>query len=264
MHARGWVQTVVFGSLVAVAATAAAEPALKPVDIKDLKAKALVLTDPQGGTYVIFRGDESKVFFGPNAKTLYEQAIVGSGSDGEGGWEFSTWAPRVANGSHLGSLDHKKDGTTKKSCGEKDEQVLTELSGDRAKAIVDKAAFMSSGVIHVPHLLARDDSGVYYYVDRIAKAYGGKGYRVFVGKKGAMKQLPLTDVARDTAGEVYATKSGDVRFVIDGSDTKKDTAFWIKGEKKSPLSILDVDANSRIIWGELGVYSFLGTPCDEL
>ena len=30
---------------------------------------------------------------------------------------------------------------------------------------------------------ARDDSGVYYYVDRIAKIYGGKGYRVFVGKK---------------------------------------------------------------------------------
>src|SRR3569623_805309 len=76
--------------------------------------------------------------------------------------------------------------------------------------------------------------------------------------------LPRTEVARDTAGEVYSTKSGDVRFVIDTGDSARNAAFWIKGEKKSPLSILDVDANSRIIWGELGIYTFLGTPCDEL
>ena len=36
----------------------------------------------------------------------------------------------------------------------------------------------------------------------LAKAYGGEGYRVFSGKKGAMKQLPLTDVAHDTGGDV--------------------------------------------------------------
>ena len=36
---------------------------------------------------------------------------------------------------------------------------------------------------------------------------------MFVGKKGAMKQLPLTDVASDTAGEVFATKTGDLRLV---------------------------------------------------
>jgi hypothetical protein len=95
----------------------------------------------------------------------------------------------------------------------------------------------------------------------VAKTYGGAGYRVFVGKKGAMKQMPLTDVASDSAGEVYSTKNGDIRIVTENG---KSTAAWIKGEKRKELSVLDLDVNSHIIYSELGVYEFLGTVCDEL
>src|SRR5262245_31642907 len=91
MRAKGWV----LGVLVGLVSTVAAEPAPQAVDVKPMKSKAIVLQDSQGGTYVVFRGDEAKVFYGPNAKSLYEQHIVGSSSDGEGGWEFDTWAPRV-------------------------------------------------------------------------------------------------------------------------------------------------------------------------
>ena len=263
MHARGWVRSIIVPAAIAALTTAAAaDPAVKPAEIKD-KSKPVVLTDPQGGVYVIFRGDDAQVFYGPNTKTLYEQHIIGSGSDGEGGWSYSTWAPRVAAGSHLGGLDHKKDGTTKKSCGDKDEIALTELSGDRAKAVVDKSAFMTSAIIRVPHMLARDDSGVYYYVDRIAKAYGGKGYRVFVGRKGAMKQMPLTDVASDSAGDVFSTKTGDLRLVRN-AETNKETTLWVKGEKRTELVFLDVDVNSGVIFKDLGIYTFLGTFCDNI
>jgi hypothetical protein len=259
MHARGWV----IGVLVATVSTAAAEPAPKPVDIKELKSKATVLQDAQGGTYVVFRGhEEQKVFFGPTSKTLYEQYIIGSSSDGDGGWDFSTWAPRVAEGSHLGSIEHKKDGTYLKSCRGKDDLGLTELSGDKAKAILDKSAFVTSGVIRVPHLLARDDSGVYYYVDRYAKIYGGKGYRVFVGRKGALKQMPLTDVASDSAGDVFSTKSGDLRLVRN-SENSKETMTWVKGEKRTDLVFLDTDVNLALIFKDLGLYTFLGTLCDN-
>jgi len=259
MHARGWV----IGVLVATASAAAAEPAPKPVDIKALKPKATVLQDAQGGTYVVFRDDEAKVFYGPSAKAVHEQYIVGSSSDGEGGWEYNTWAPRVAEGSHLGSIEHKKDGTFQKSCRGKDDAVLTELGGDKAKAILDKTAFLTSAIIHVPHLLARDDSGVYYYVDRIAKVYGGKGYRVFVGRKGAMKQMPLTDVASDSAGDVFSTKSGDLRLVRN-SENNKETMTWVKGERRTELVFLDTDVNSAVIFKDLGIYTFLGTPCDNV
>jgi hypothetical protein len=248
-------------ALGAMAATAAAEPAPKPVDIKPLRSKATVLQDAQGGTYVVFRGDERKLFYGPTAKQLYEQVVIGSGSNGEA-FDLSTWAPRLSD-MHYASFAYKDDKTYLKSCDGKDDAVLTELTGDKANAILDKAAFLSSAILHVPHLLARDDSGVYYYVDRIAKAYGGKGYRVYIGKKGAMKLLPLTDVASDSAGEVFSTKTGDLRLVRHTED-RKDTMTWVKGEKRMDLVFLDTDVNSAVIFRDLGIYTFLGTLCDNI
>jgi hypothetical protein len=251
--------------MAALVATAAAEPAPapRPVDIKDLKAKAIVLADAQGGTYVVFRSDDAKVFFGPSTKSLYEQYIVSSFSDGDGGWEYGTLAPRVHGGAHLGTIQRKKDGSYKKSCGGKDDVPLTEVSADKAKAVLDRSAFLTSAMVRVPHLLARDDSGVYYYVDRFAKIYGGKGYRVYVGKKGALKEMPLTDVASDSAGDVFSTKSGDLRLVRN-SENNKETMTWVKGERRTELVFLDTDVNSVVIFKDLGIYTFLGTLCDNI
>jgi hypothetical protein len=262
MQARGWIIGVaVFG--VGLVSTVAADPAPKPVDVKAMKSQGVVLQDAQGGVYVVFRGDDAKVFYGPNSKAVYEQRIVGSSSDGEGRWEFNTWAPRVPNGAHLGSLEHKKDGSFHKSCGDKDDTGLTELSGEKAHAVLDKTPFLSMGIVRVPHLLARDDSGVYYYVDRIAKVYGGKGYRVFVGRKGAMKPMPLVDVASDSAGDVFSTKSGDLRLVRNSEDNKEKMT-WVKGGKRTELVFLDTDVNSVVIFKDLGLYGFLGTLCDDV
>ncbi|HEX3764098.1 MAG TPA: hypothetical protein VHW23_35640 [Kofleriaceae bacterium] len=262
MHARGWIIGAAI-TCAGLAATAAADPAPKPVDVGAVKAQGLVLQDAQGGIYVVFRGDDPKIFYGPNARAVYEQHIVGSSSDGEGGWEFNPWSPRVANGAHIATLEHKKDGTYQKSCGENDHTGLTELSGEKAHAVLDKAQFLTMAIIHVPHLLARDDSGVYYYVDRIAKIYGGKGYRVFVGRKGAMKPMPLTDVASDSAGEVFSTKSGDLRLVRNNEDSKQKMT-WVKGGKRTELVFLDTDDNSVVIFKDLGIYTFLGTLCDDV
>lgn len=254
---------LIAGVMAATLSIAAADPTPKPVDLKAQKAKGIVLVDANGGHYVVFRGDETKLFYGPNAKAVYEQIIIGSYADGEGGWELSTWAPRVAEGPHLAEFGHKKDNTYSKSCRGKDDAVLTELSGDKAKAVLDKTAFLSSAIIRVPHLLARDDTGVYYYVDRIAKSYGGKGYRVFVGRKGAMKPMPLTDVASDSAGDVFSTKSGDLRLVRN-SENNKETMTWVRGEKRTELVFLDTDVNSALIFKDLGIYGFLGTLCDNV
>jgi hypothetical protein len=122
---------------------------------------------------------------------------------------------------------------------------------------------MTTALIRRPYMLARDDSGVYYYVDVIRDQYGGNGYRVFVGKKGAMKQKPLTDIAKDTAGDVFATKTGDLRIVRDVTENKTEIA-WVKGGKRSPLVVLDTDANEPLIFKQLGVYAFTGNICDTL
>jgi hypothetical protein len=137
------------------------------------------------------------------------------------------------------------------------ETGLTQLTGDKAKAVLDKYQFMSSALIRKPHILARDDHGLYYYVDRLRE---GKGFRVFVGRKGAMKELPIIDMSTDAAGEVFATKSGDLRITNRRGDTQD--AVWSRGDKKEPLIALDEFLNSPVIYAQLGVYTFTGTICE--
>jgi hypothetical protein len=180
-----------------------------------------------------------------------------------GAWDVSVWAPRVAN-IQPGSLQRKDDGSFHRWCGDSNDTPLKQLSADRAKGVLDKATLMTTAMTRRPHLLARDDAGTYYYIDVIRDQYGGSGFRVYVGKKGAMKLLPLSDVASDTGGEVFATKSGDVRIVRDNNNSEKATVTWVKGEKHTTLVKLDTDANSRLIFKDLGVYTFVGTLCDDL
>ncbi len=259
-------------ALLAFSAVASAEPQPKPVDIKPFRAELLVFADAAGNTYVVKPHKEAtdkttkedpRIFFGPAGKPLYEQGYQGRSANGAM-WSYQSWAPRIP-GIRPAYFTHNEDGTYHKQC-DADDVVLTQLTGDKAKAVLDKSKFMTEFLIRRAHLLARDDSGVYYYVDHLAAAYGGKGYRVFVGKKGAVKQLPLSDVATDTAGEVYATKSGDLRLNREAKvgETKTDKAIWVRGEKRTELVSLDVDANSPLIFSDLGIYQFLGTLCDNI
>ncbi|HEU0032457.1 MAG TPA: hypothetical protein VFQ53_17615 [Kofleriaceae bacterium] len=249
------------GIAMLVAGSALADPKPKPVDIKPFKSELIVLQDAQGGIYVVKPGADALVFFG-TPKLLYQQQTTGRSADGAA-WSISTWAPRIP-GIRPADVRFNKDGTYLRSCAGDEEMALTQLTGDKAKAILDKAQFQTEYLMRRPHLLARDDAGVYYYVDRLTKDYGGKGYRVFVGKKGALKQLALVDVASDTAGEVFSTKSGDLRLARGEQASGGSGVTWIKGEKRSALIPLDVDANSPLIFSELGIYKFLGTLCDNI
>ena len=258
MRARAGIVLVTMISAVA----AAGDPAPKPVDVKAIRDKLLVLTDANNAVYLISpdpTSSEAMVFFSSDSKTAYRQRIVSKTSNaGEHSWTFGLWAPRYS-GVQPASVIRRADGTYERFCGNEHEIPLKEMPADKSKPLLAKLAFLEGAVARVPHLLARDDSGVYYYVDELAK---GKGFRVFVGKKGSMKEVPLTDTASDTGGEVYSTKSGDVRIVRKEADTKS-SVYWIKGEKKLELVDLDVDANSPLIYGQLGIYGFLGTTCEE-
>ena len=261
MRARGWSLAV----LLVLSTSAAAEPKPKAVDIKPIRDQLIVLQDADGGLYVVLPGKDSRVFFGVGGKNknLYEQSVIGRFSDGKAGsWDISVWAPRVPN-IQPGSVQRKADGSYVKSCGNDVHVPLTELAADKAKTVIDKNNFLSTAMTRRPYMLARDDSGVYYYVDALRAEYGGKGFRVFVGKKGALKLKPLTDIASDTAGDIFATKTGDLRIVRDTSEGKQNVQ-WVKGEKRSSLVTLDLDANSQLIFKDLGVYGFTGSICESM
>ena len=264
MRARGWVIAGVLGCLTAPSVAETKDPKPAATEIKDFKDKLLVFKDSAGGTYAVLprsENVESRVWYGIG-KTLYEQITRGYSRDGDS-WSISIWAPRIAQ-LRPGSIDKKKDGTYFKSCDGLDDFVLAEQTGDKAKAVLDKFAFVGPGLVRRPHLFARDDTGVYYYVDKLAERHGGKSYRVFVGRKGGMKQLSLMDVASDSAGQVFSTKTGDLRLIKTVEDSEKPTTVWVKGAKKTDLIGLDTDMNSPIIFNELGIYKFTGSICENL
>ena len=250
------------GFVLALASTADAAPK-KPkkddkVDIAAVKADLVVLTDDDGETYVMAGtwADEHYVFYG-DGKTMYQQRIYGGGADGTTGRvDFSFWSPR-ANGN--ASIERTSKGDYKVHCGDED-FALKKAPDAVAKKVLDTAVFKKQLWKRQAQALARDDSGNYYFVDRLRDENGGKAHRIFAGPKGGMKLLPMTNVVSDSVGEIYATKRGELRFV-----TSTASATWIKGSAKTTLTIIPVEDNIRLIYGELGVYEgTLGTPCDEM
>ena len=111
-----------------------------------------------------------------------------------------------------------------------------------------------------PLFLARNRRGIYYYVDRFMGRFGGKRYRLFVGRRGQVREQPLTNVVEDADGMVFVTKKGSLE--LNKKRGKILDANW--GTKKpTPLKILSLTANNRFIYQDLGVYlgENLGTVC---
>jgi hypothetical protein len=232
-----------------------------PEDISKVKQDLVVLTDDDGDIYVIegVWGSEHYVFFG-DGKVMYRQRIFGGGADGTTGRvDYTFWAPR----SDRGEIGRNGKGEYYLSCGRgKDVETITlrKVPDADAKKVLDTATFRKPFWKRQAQALARDDSGNYYYVDRMRDEHGGKGHRIFAGPKGGMKELPMTNVVSDSVGEIYATKKGELRFV-----TQPNKATWIKGSAKTELTIIPIEENIALVYGDLGVYDgSLGTPCDDL
>lgn len=70
----------------------------------------------------------------------------------------------------------------------------------------------------------------------------------------------MTNMVSDSAGEIYATKTGQLKIIAD----KDHKAFWIKGGKKTELTVLEPMDNRYLIYRDLGIYGSLGAVCDDL
>jgi hypothetical protein len=234
----------------------------RPIDIKPFIDKLDVYRDDTGMVLVApdpvaFSSDiEALVFYG-DGKTMYQQRVIGNSISGSE-VEWTLWSPR-AKGLSQAFVTSKPSGVEVRCRQGKDaHQQLAAVPPEQAKALLMKAKFLPPLWQRTAQFLARDDDGVYFYVDRLQDDFGGKGYRVFTGKKGSMKELSMTNIVSDSAGEIYATKAGELKIVT-GSDGK---AFWKKGGRKTELVVLELQANRYLIYRELGIYGALGTVCD--
>ena len=243
----------------------ASPPKPKPIDVKAAIAKLSVFHDDIGGYYVVptpgqwddFDTAGTMVFFG-DGKSMYQQRIVGSGAE-SGKFEWNVWSPRVKDMQTASLTSTASDLTLQCAQDRAKDRKLVPLRADEAKQFFAKATFWPPLWTRRSHFLARDDDGTYYFVDQLSDELGGKDYRVYVGQKGAMKELPMTNVVEDSAGQIYATKGGQLKIIANANNQ----AFWMKGGKKVELTVLETSDNRYLIYRELGIYGSLGAVCDD-
>jgi hypothetical protein len=154
-----------------------------------------------------------------------------------------------------------KERTCALRCGER-KVPLEMLSTTQTRDLLRKATYVPNPQKFVPHALLRDSSGTYFYVDRGFAPAEARNFRVFIGARGDLKPQKMTNVVSDSEGEIFTTKKGQLRLVID----RAQKPLWIENPRKEvELRNVPVDQNLPLIYNELGVYTGirLGTPCDD-
>jgi hypothetical protein len=251
------------------AASPPKEDAVNTIDVAPVAEKLAAYKDEVGNIYVVPQpgkfdtiDEAQKWFFYGDGKTLYQQHINRFASGKDAGIDVSLLAPRAKDMQAGGYMIIKGDEHYVACRPARDQggrRELTRLTPDETATLLTKAKFLPPMPMRVPHFLGRDDDANYYYVDHLPWDQGGKGFRVYFGQTGAMKQLAMTNMATDSAGEIYATKTGKLKLTAG----KPQTAVWVKGGKKIELTIVPPVDNRYLVFRELGIYGSLGTVCDD-
>jgi len=152
-------------------------------------------------------------------------------------------------------------------CG-KGEMSFVPADARTRDKIAKRANLAAKVEARIPWLLARDNQGTYFFVDRHpdldARTYDR---HLYIGHRGTLKKAALEDVIVDAAGELYVSKAGALRVEIVPGPAYK--ALWMptKGAPETLTMVpRGVASTKEFIYGDLGVYlgKKLGTPCDWL
>ena len=135
-------------SLSSVASLAIGAPAakIKPIDLSASFARVDVYRDEAGKYYVVPRSladDGDKLVFYGDGKTMYQQRIVGSGSDDKG-LDLYLWAPRVI-GLRQATLSIK-NGKPFVECKGEEHIALTLVPADQGEAGADVGDVLAAAV----------------------------------------------------------------------------------------------------------------------
>jgi hypothetical protein len=247
-----------------------AQPKPEPIDPAAFRDKLQLLTDGQNH-YIAYdpeRPYDSERVFSGDGKQFVLARVEGGGRSGNEQWSISLWDPRVRNGGNSPASVQMFDSgkTYSVTCGKKT-TPLTLVPAENTKKLLAGATFVRPTWTRYPEKLLRDDTGVYYLVDRFRSNDSGdrRDFRVFAGQKGNMKQLPLKDVVDDDQGMILSTKNGNLRLIT--STDGKFEGKWIQGKVTTVLTEVPLDNynTARMVYMDLGPYSGqrLGTVCDD-
>jgi len=247
---------------VVVAASSQAPAALPP----SWAVKALPADKKVESTRLVFATDGKGRYFAADPQSLYDlfsgqkgelalQRVFGGGSDGKGGFSQSFWDPRAKGNASL----ERKDGKFTLTCGEKS-VALKPVGAAETKRLIKSVKLRDTLWQRQGHGLARDEDGVYYYVDR-AREKDTTDYRVYVGVRGKVTGYPAELLVSDAAGELWSF--GGSKLMI---SERSQTAEVRTGESVRKLIHLQTGDHAHFIYTQLGAYKAepLGTACDGL
>ena len=234
-------------------------PPDQPADLTPVRKELAVLSDGKGHHVVLvpFGRLTEHVYWG-DGKVFHALRIGASGMSGAERFDHSFWDPRIPAGwkRSVGFGDGKYE----VQCDDRRTE-LKPLPPAARDAMLAAAKFWKPRWKRQAYALAHDDSGTYYYVDRLREAGGAVGFRLFAGPKGALRPLKMTNIVSDSEGDIFATRKGELRLIL-----QKHDYTWVKGKSRTKLVAVPIEQNGRLIYEELGVYAGepLGTPCDVL
>lgn len=226
---------------------------------RDLRDRLRFYTDDdQLVVAVVPFGDVDAPLFAGDPEKLYRQRIVGGSREGPLAVSRVFWEPRVQAGGE--SALSFRAGRATLTCGGRT-IALREVSEGGKKRLLEQARFYAPPFRRIPHLLARDDEGAYFYVDAARDPWSGRPagreeLRLRYGRKGALAPVELVDTVSDAGGLVLVTASG--RLIARGGSVE-----WVGPAARAALTPVDVRDAAGLVYGELGAYGKrLGTPCD--
>ena len=236
-----------------------AEPEEDNVDIGAAREKLRVFTDGKKHYVVLVPFDfSSPMFFYGDGADFYMQRGFGGSKNGELSFSRAFWDPRVNAG--VESMFQYRNKRYTLTCSTRESEFHA-VPTSEATALLGSARFHHARWKYQSYWLARDEHARYYYVDRLREPPGNNAFRLFVGPKGDLKQQKMTNVVSDSKGDIFSTKSGELRLVSSASEGK-----WIAGKQRTDLTVVPIEDNHVTLYTDLGVYTGqrLGTPCDDM
>lgn len=140
---------------------------------------------------------------------------------------------------------------------------LSLASESTARKVLAAGTFKRDLPGHEPIMLARASTGTtYYLVDHPHRPKDNNDYRLFIGKRGAMKQIKIKDLSVDSGGILLITAQGVMKI----DDSSRTTLFGRDADHLQPLDRVSLSVNAKLVFGDLGVYRHenFGMMCDDL
>jgi len=236
-----------------------------------LRAKLQLATD--GARYLAFippranvggKADGALLFASLDGKSFDQVDIDDVVDDESDAWSISFIDPRYPIPAGEVKLDK---GAIVSSCRGREKRMST-VAGDAAHRVLGVAPLRPNKQTWNTVAVGRDTGGSMYYVDVGTGDANRDQVRLFIGRAGAMKEVPLTLAdKRDWPNLRLVTPEGMLKVEVDTrGKLPSSTLWWTVSGRTSKVMVQDLEKPGANPWSDLGIYAERrgSTPCDLL